>query len=300
MKKKLKCFISSNADADLRAIRKVLSDLNVEVDNLYDFSIGLTLTDLMKRKIREADFIIGIFPNDSRNVLFELGIAEALGKPIFLLLEQTNEIPFYLQNKIFFQVDWLKNTDFLKLSLKNYILDISKKPSSYKRNKNIDSPLHLSIDYTNNQLINLKKLRETSFKEVDLINIVMDVLEKINVQAVSELLVHDRSRVDIAIKHKGISGYLGNPVLIEIKSGNLNNNTIMNAQSQLQQYIEKTKANFGLLLYFDKNNKHFGLDFHRFTNILIFDVEEFIQGIASEGFEEFLLRKRNEFVHSSR
>jgi hypothetical protein len=293
MTRKIKCFISSDLNTDLTKLELILERLNVEIQNFYDFAIGNSFEDIIKRKIRDSDFVIAFVNRQSQNVLFDVGMAEAFGKPIFLLIEDDVKVPIYLERKMYYQIDWTKNTQLLELSLKNYIQDITGAVIKNKKKKSLEN---LSIEDTNDKLISLRNYRKNSFKEIDLINIIMDVFEKINVQAVSELSIADKSRVDIAISNENLTTYFGNPLLIEVKSGHLNTDRIESAQIQLLRYIDKTDAHFGILLYFDKENKRFK-SLTRFPNILMFDLEDFIQGISSYGFENFLIQGRNDLVH---
>lgn len=296
MTKKIKCFISSDSNTDFSKLEIILNRLDVEIQNFYDFAIDNSFEDIIKKKIKESDFIIAFVNTQSQNVLFDIGMAEAFGKPIFLLIEDDVKVPFYLERKMYYQIDWTKNTQLLELSLKNYIQDISGTLTKNKKKKSPKSLEKLSIEETNEKLISLQNYRQNLFKENDLIKIVMDVFEKINIQAVSQLSIADRSSVDIAISNENLTKYFGNPLLIEVKSGHLNTNTIENAQIQLLTYIDKTDAHFGILLYFDKENKRFK-NLSRFPNILMFDIEDFIQGISDYGLENFLINKRNDLVH---
>lgn len=298
MKKKLKCFISSNFNSDLSKIENLLFNFDIDVSDFRNLPVGSSFSDAIKRTIKESDFIIGLLTTESKNVLYELGIAEALGKPMFLLFEKDVKAPFFLEGKMSYQLDWSKNTQLLELSLKNYILDVTNSYTRYKKKPAQKENTKLKIDETNATLLKLKSLRESNFREVDVLNIIMSVLEELNIQAVSELALADKSRVDIAITNEGLSHYFGNPILIELKTGNLNQNTIENAQYQLQSYINKTDANFGILLYFDKTRRITPSDNFKVPNILMFDVEDFIQGISSEGFENFLIKTRNHSFHS--
>jgi len=221
MDKKIKCYISSDSSYDLSRLENILFKLGVETHNFYDFSVGSSFSDLIKRKIRESDFIVALITQKNQNVLFELGVAEALGKPIFLLVEHDIKLPFFLEGKMHYHLDWSKNTQLLELSLKNYILDISNHYTRYKKRVFDNQSTNLSIDDTNESLIKLRQLRDGNFKEVDLINIIMKVFKKLNVQAVSEMALGDRARVDIAITNDRLSMYFGNPILFEVKSGRL-------------------------------------------------------------------------------
>ena len=297
MKKKLKCYISSDSTYDLSKLENILLKLTVETSNFYDFSIGSSFSDLIRKKIKECDFIIAFITQKNQNVLFELGIAEALGKPILLLTEQDVKLPFFLEGKMSFHVDWSKSTQLLELSLKNYILDISNRSLRYKRKKfDIDTE-NLTFEYSNENLIKLKKYRSTNFTEIELINLILNVFKKLNIQAVSDISLGNFAQVDIAITNETLSQYFGNPILFEVKAGKLNKNIIEDAQYQLQSYLRKAEANFGILLYFDKDDRRFGKEIYHSTNILALDIEDFIQGISEEGFESFLIRARNENAH---
>lgn len=292
--KKIKCFISFDSNTDTNKLEAILYDLGVEILNLYDFAIGSSFEDIIKRKIREADFVIAFVNNESKNVLFDVGMAEAFEKPIFLLVNQDVKVPLYLEKKMYFKIDWTKDTRLLELSLKNYIEDIS---NNLKLTRKLPNALEsLSIDDTNEKLITLKNYRNKRLNEFELTKIILDVFSKINIQAVSELSLDNRSRVDIAISNENLSHFFGNPILIEIKAGDLSVESIDNAQLQLLNYINKTDAYYGILLYLDSKNKRFKSS-NRHPNILIFDIEDFIQGISSYGLERLLLDNRNDLVH---
>lgn len=298
MKKRTKCFISSSFNSDLSKIENLLFNLDIDVNDFRNLPVGSSFSDAIKKTIKESDFIIGLLTTENRNVLYELGIAEALGKPMFLLFDKDVKVPFFLEGKMSYQLDWSKSTQLLELSLKNYILDVTNSYTRYKKKPIQKENIKLSTDETNEKILRLRNLRETNFRESDVLVVVMDVLKELNIQAVSELALEDKSRVDIAITNERLSHYFGNPILIELKTGNLNQNAIENAQYQLQNYINKTDANFGILLYFDKKRRINLSDYFKLPNILMFDVEDFVQGIFSEGFENFLIKTRNHSFHS--
>lgn len=299
MNKDIKCYISSDSNYNLLKLEKILEKFDVSFQNQYDFFTGSSFSDLIKQKIKGSDFILAVITEKSQNVLYELGIAEAFKKPMFILVEPNVKLPFFLEGKMYFQLDWSQNTQLLELSLENYIQDISIKYRRYKKRKIESTSKHLTPAEKKEILNRIRQMRDSSFKEVDLINLIMDVFNKINIQAVSELKLGDNSRVDIAINNEMLSSYFGNPLLIEVKAGRISHESIKRAQSQLQSYINKTNSNFGILLYFDKANKRFEKEYYQFPNILMFDIEDFINGIISQGFEDYLITSRNELVHGS-
>jgi hypothetical protein len=77
----------------------------------------------------------------------------------------------------------------------------------------------------------------------------------------------------------------------------LNNNKILQAEQQLLNYLNQSEAKGAIILYLDRDNKRFDNVKTIFNSILLFDLEDFINGIASEGFEKTLIEKRNKSVH---
>ena len=93
--------------------------------------------------------------------------------------------------------------------------------------------------------------------------------------------------------------YFGNPIFVEIKAGNLNAQRILQAEQQLLKYINHSEAKAAIILYLDRDNKRFDNIKTNYNSILLFDLEDFINGIASDGFEKTLIDKRNKSVHGN-
>ena len=292
MKQRHKCFISAPSGFDLTSIEKVLDKLDIIHHNFYDFSIGTTFSDLIMRKIRESDFVISILTSENQNVLFELGVAEGMKKPTFILIDKEFKVPFFLERKIYYQTNF-KDTKLLELALTNFIVDIKAKET--KPQKKAQKKEYLSIDETNDLICNISHLREQP-REQDIFYLVKDAFSKLNVQNTS---IDEMSRdkgADLIIRSKELTPYFGNPIFVEIKAGSLNVQRLCDAQERLQHYISKTEAKGGIILYLDKDNKRFTIPFKN-PFILHFDLEDFIMGIASDGLEKFLIKKRNEIAH---
>jgi nucleoside 2-deoxyribosyltransferase len=296
MNRPIKCFISSASRIDLSVFYQILERLNVNYQNLYDFSIEKPIAEIIKQNIRECDFVVAIIDNNSQNVYYEIGLAEGLNKPVFLLAEKETKIPLYLEGRIYYQIDWSKNTNLVELSLKSYIEDIKNERFKNKKKSSSNKSKKLSLKDTDEIFLQLSKLREFN-NEHQISNLLSDLFKKLDIQAVSELKIKDKSWVDMAILNENLSSYFGNLLLIEIKAGNISNDVMLRAEEQLVNYLNKTDASTGLLLYLDRNNRRFDFASQINPNILKFDIEDFVRGIASEGFEKLLMRTRNELVH---
>jgi hypothetical protein len=290
MKSKLKCYISAPTNFDLTKIEAILDRQNIDHHSFYDFSIGTTFSDLVRRKIRDSDFIIAIFQNENSNVLFELGVAEGLRKQTFILIDKTVQIPFFLDTKFYYQTNF-KDLSLVELALSNFIIDLGVK----KRNKSPKEEKDtLSLDETTNTLVRLSQLRKNP-NEKEIFSLIKETFSKIDVHNVSITESFADKGVDLVIRNKNLTPYFGNTIFVEVKAGNLNSERISKAQERLLNYLKNTEATNGIILYLDRDNKRF--EDTRFPFILLFDLEDFINGVASEGFEKLIIDKRNKLVH---
>lgn len=133
MNENLKCFISASSDTDVSQIKSILANNNVEIFDLYDFSVGDSIQKILKRKMRQADFSIFVVSEDSLNVIYEMGVCEGLGKQHFIFLEKDFKVPFYLENKLLIRAS-LQDRDFLEMSLQKIIHSIKKRTTKPKKN----------------------------------------------------------------------------------------------------------------------------------------------------------------------
>lgn len=290
----MKCFISHSFDSEISQVKEALYSLNVEIVNNQFLSGGLTIQELIKKKIKESDFILGVIDSKNENVLFELGIAYALNKKIFLITDKDFKSPTFLDGVMQFQTNYKHDTTLLKLSLKNYIQDLESRQRSKKRKSKSETLTSEEITKYKEKIQNLRSIKS----EVQLIEFLTNFLTKINVKAVSELKIAKGKRVDIAISSDHLSDYFGNPIIIEVKRGNLNKHRISGAIEQLQLYMMKSEAKIGILLYFDESGKRINWEVKNSVNIIILDIEDFVNGIIESGFDRFLIDSRNRLVHN--
>ncbi|MCP4548197.1 MAG: PAS domain S-box protein [bacterium] len=88
----------------------------------------MVFTESMRTKmygmIRNADFVIGDMTGDNPNVMYELGLAHAFGKPV-IMISQDNEIPVNVREYEFIHYqDTLAGLDLFKKNLSRAILHV--------------------------------------------------------------------------------------------------------------------------------------------------------------------------------
>lgn len=87
-KGKLKCFIAAPLELETKQIRDVIQDFDVDTWDAFDLSPrpGLTIGEESKKKLASSDFVVGVISKASPNVFYEVGLAQGLGKPVFLII----------------------------------------------------------------------------------------------------------------------------------------------------------------------------------------------------------------------
>lgn len=299
MKEHLKCFISAPFDTDTTTVKNILAENNVEVFDLYDFSIGESIQQILKRKIRQSDFALFVMSQDSQNVLYEMGVCEGMGKQHFIFLGKDYKIPFYVENKIYQRVN-LQDREFLKLVIDKILEEVrkNKKPTSKKvkrkeKQSNIYNPeIRENLESYLNQIKNLRE----SGHERELEFIIEDVFKTIKLNTVQNLTFTDKG-VDFALWNDELGRVIGNPIIVEVKYGNLSRQSFNNAEHQIKRFTEKSDAKLALLLYLDRSDKRFKIETSLHPLIISYDVEDFVRDLLNETFENIILTQRNKIAH---
>lgn len=299
MNEKLKCFISASYDTDLSFVKNILAENNIDTFDLYDFSIGDSVQQILKQKLRQADFALFVVSNDNPNVIYEMGVCEGLGKQHFIFLEKDFKIPFYIENKLFIRTD-LRNREFLQLSIQKILHSVKKKTS--KARKSISKEKSREVSHSNKTKENLtsylnqiRNLRESGNGR-ELEYVIEEIFKTIQLNYVENSTNKDKG-VDFALWSDKLGKIVGNPIIVEVKYGNLTSSTFRNAEQQLLRYVDRTDAKVAILLYLDKQGKKYKLQSSLNPLIIGYDIEDFVIDLMNQSFESLILNQRNKIAH---
>jgi hypothetical protein len=298
MKESLKCFISYSHDIDVSSLKNVLGEYDIESFDLYDFSIGESIQQILKRKIRQADFAIFVIPaSNNANVLYEMGVCEGLGKIYFTFLEKGARVPFYLESQLFFQVD-LEDRKPLKAAVENILQTIENTRSG----KTVLSKKPKIASYDSDILANLESYSE-QIKQIrvagtaqELEHLVAEIFKTIRINYIENVNDKD-SGIDFMFWNDNLGKVIGNPILVELKYGNLSDRDIAKTDAQLSQYIMKAEARVALFLYLDKGGKRFKIKSSLLPLIITYDIEDFVTELKRHSLEKLILAQRNKIAH---
>lgn len=97
--KSIRCFITTPFSEDFRNIRRIIADAlrDVEIEPIMfeeTIPLGTTIFEAVQQVIERADLIIADLTRSNPNVLYEVGYAHALSKPIlFIVQREVGRVP---------------------------------------------------------------------------------------------------------------------------------------------------------------------------------------------------------------
>ncbi len=295
MSKSLKCFISAPSFTDTSNIRRILSRSDVTAYDAFDINLGDSVKDSLVVKIKEADFVVVVIPDITPNVFYEMGICEGLGKPTFLVVGNDVQAPYFIQNHLYLRTN-LKDEELLNISLSRFVDDFLADKYKHSVITKESKSRKAKTPRLKAYITEIEKLR-TSRDPIKVELLTQEILQKLNIQVVSNQSKSQDKGVDFAIWDDNLTSVIGNPLFIEIKYGSLTPQRIYQAESQLKGYLEKSDAKASILLYLDVEGKRFSENYSLSPLILRFDFEDFVREISQSSFEKTIIAKRNSMVH---
>ncbi len=105
-------------------IKPTLEDLGLRVAKSDDFFTNREIIEDIWECINKARVIIADVTGRNGNVFYELGLAHAVGKPVIILTQDANDVPFDIKHIRFFKYsDNEKGWQKLRIDLKNAIIE---------------------------------------------------------------------------------------------------------------------------------------------------------------------------------
>jgi hypothetical protein len=102
---------------------------------------------------------------------------------------------------------------------------------------------------------------------------------------------------DLAVWLDSVEASLGNPLLVEVKTGNLTEAQLTRSESQMRSRIGKTAAQLGLLVYLDRRGRKFPTDTSSWPLVVRISAVELVSLLGNGTLEETLVQWRNSAVH---
>lgn len=290
-------FISHSARSDVEPIRRALQHAGVRVKDSFGLPTGASVVEGTATEIRGADFVIAAIETDAANVFYEIGFASALGKPVLVIVAPGISIPTYVAQHRQVAAD-LTDSDILRLTLRGFLRELET-GAAHKRSR--VPPAHVSHRRDSaaiqHALDTIRELRSQG-SEASLSRVTADMLRAAGVTAIEEFHGARERGADFALWSDALSATFGNPILVELKAGNLDETRWKNVHEQVADALAASGARAGLLLYLDRQGRRFTTLRPWAPVVLALDLEDFAQDLLSKPFAKVLLEHRNRLVHA--
>jgi restriction endonuclease len=286
------CFITVPVDTDVSPVTKSLKSRGIECTrrDRFDWSTTLdTLTDL----IRNSDFVCAFSPSTlPPNLLFEIGIAIGMRKPIFMVLPKDARLPEDLRSIDSISADQWK-AEIIEPHLDAFLETLPKKsPRGSQRKKRTVGRFDFSRE--REELAHLEK--EASPRELELF--VENLFRKAAINVTQSPLTDFGA--DFALSSPSINRRFGNPILVEIKHSSLGSDLSF-AADRLAHLIANRRGSIALLVTLQPvspQSKNYASSVATKMPIYFFTVKELIDSLEVDGLIDKLWDYRNQKYHS--
>jgi hypothetical protein len=286
-------YISAPAGVDTRPIRQALESRGVRTFSPDQLDLpGMRLPDILREAVRRADLVVAVVdPTVASNfVYYEVGYAEGMNKPAFVLLTEDASPSLWVSGGVpYFRFD-PANPAALDFAV-SQILEIAHhgtKPatSPLKRTR----PLGDRVDALLAQLT----ARGEDISTEDLASIIRSAIEESGVTTISAGDARDRG-IDFAVWSDDLSPWVGNPIAIELRRVLPSRTAALAILAQMARGMERGDMPWGLLIYV-----HSATNLDNVTpvpNIILMSAQEFLQSLRATSFGDLIRRLRNQRVH---
>ena len=288
-----RCFISAQTREASAALAHAFADRGVETFRADDLAPGLPLTPELLRQLKASDFVCALV-NDggaAPNVLFELGAAHVLRKPIILFTTNYDRLLSALQGVYVIRAN-IEDLPSVEAEIARFLrhakaLDHLDETAADGRQKpNMSSAKEewaaLRREHPPDRGMQFERLVGEIFR-----------------RAGAEVIREDRSEKDwttnLIVWLDDIAYQIGGPMIIECKHyGGGPGSVLANAKhtvEQLEKYIARSEARLALLVY-DYDRRAPSLSSIETPQVLVFPVDQLIEALEHGSLANEILRHR--------
>lgn len=291
------CFVSAPTGLKLSTLRESLLAHGIRPLIPEELTAGTDWASEIQRQMQDADLVIGVLPGHKQapSVIFELGQAWALGKRILLIASPKAEwLSFPLNRVLVLRVD-VKNRSALDFALDQFLSAPANREPEPPRMPFERKALGQRADGLLKRLEEWRHLGNGRTLEA----IVGDALRDAGTDVVVESHEHERG-ADLAVWSDALQPFVGNPLLVEVKSRIQDKASVKQATEQLTGYLATSGARWALLVYGDGPASTAALWASTPPNVIALSAAELLEALRGRSFPEVIRDLRNERVHGVR
>lgn len=290
----MRCYLSYTYGQNIRIIKNILNENQIEVEDFIDLKSGQLLIDGISDKIERSDFVFAVY-DDNPNISFEIGIAYKSKKPIFLILPEEIDnfpSPSYL-NGTTYTYTTLQDYNKINYNLQLFLKQIPTKLKSKKKTDTKKKKSNLLPKTYLNTLNQIKRLNEKEFETY-----VSNIFQALKIDAFAQNVENNNEiRADLALWLDDVNSLIGNPILVEIKKTN-SPRILRKAIKILSTSVQKYNSKCALLIYDDSDGSALPQIYSKDQYVLLTGIQNFIEKLTKNNLSNVLAELRNENIHS--
>lgn len=291
--KVLRAFISAPAVANTRDLRAFLRKKGVTTDDAFSLSAFDNVSDALIRRIRKADFVVAVLHDESAFGAYELGVADALARPVFAIARAGSFSNIALGQRTIVHSS-LEGPGLWRIALSKFVDDLKRgdhprRPKSSKRTVSDRQELesvHAEVRTTRRTISPLQAHQLTH-----------RVLQATGASVVAQEQEFRSKGADFVLWDDALASFAGGPLPIEVKAGKLAGRALKTAETQLSAAMQATGSRLALLLYLDREGRRFQSPTWTTPFVIRFDLEDFTAALTTVSIAELLIRRRNKLAH---
>jgi len=239
-----KAFLSAPPTVDTSVLRRAMEERGIvpfELDEVA--AAGRSIPELLEDCLKRADFVVAVVGGGKAkdNVLFELGFDMALKKRILAIVSPEADLPL---SGILSLRTLPDNREAVEFGLDQ----ILKAPEPRRKGIRKTKPLGPLAD----KLLDRIRASKEPLRQQDLEQILRAVIQGSGIDSAyyaSERMVTPIAGADMAIWSDDFEPWVGNPLLIELKSHLRSRSELQTALGELTKILDNTHSEWGLLIY---------------------------------------------------
>ncbi|MDQ3705510.1 MAG: hypothetical protein M3437_09875, partial [Chloroflexota bacterium] len=286
------CFVATSPDANITVVESLLRERQIEALTSYSLAVsGTSPLEYTKKAISTSDLVIGILKTQSGNlnILFEIGVAHALGKPILVLVQPgIRDLPLLLRDLLYLRTE-LDNKEAIGFALDQLL----KRPASTEPNQQPSGSESSPIGPVADLLLERFRMLAGRGTEQELSDIVAEAIRAGGISIVEQATGIGDKRLDLAVWSNELEPWLGGPLVIEVKSHLLNDRHIDLVRNQVLNYIEEINTSTALVIYGDVQTGRFDPVSGSRPSVLFIPLDALLSSLRTQSFAEAVLDWRD-------
>jgi hypothetical protein len=290
-----KCFISCAIGTNINKLVKLLQKHNIEIVDFPESASQLSFTTAVETTIRDIDFVIAVLADTQPvNVIYQIGLARGMNKPVIILTGKNQKDVFWsVPSGILAIRATPDDEEAVEFNLEQFLSKQKMPVSNRISDRGSSTPL-LSIERYE-RVIQSQPVKEAEIAR-ELYGILSDDFTN-RIQAEKNLDGPNTTRADLVVWLEELEGKTNNPVIIEIRAGELSQESLSNADQKLKSYLKISGSDIGLLVYSDRRGSRFQQKQAEYPITLWFEFTELLSAMTQQSLSRVILERRNSIVH---